>query len=61
MAAKEEMYHQDLGPVMSTRGLSIAEGNGANILSTGYRLGAVAARRSDDGTWYAAQVFGRKS
>ena len=82
MASKEEMYHQDLGPIMSTCGLSTAgenvaygygtgrsvvwdgwmesEGHRANILSTSYRLIAVAARRSADGTWYAAQVFGRK-
>jgi uncharacterized protein YkwD len=81
MAAKEEMYHQDLGPIMSTCGLSTvgenvaygyatgrsvvwdgwmeSEGHRANILSTSYRLVAVAARRSSDGTWYAAQVFGR--
>ena len=83
MAAEEEMYHQDLGPIMSTCGLSTvgenvaygygtgrsvvwdgwmeSEGHRANILSTSYRLVAVAARRSDDGTWYAAQVFGRKA
>jgi uncharacterized protein YkwD len=83
MAAKEEMYHQDLGPILSTCGLSTvgenvaygyssgrsvvwdgwmeSEGHRANILSTSYRLVAVAARRSDDGTWYAAQVFGRKA
>lgn len=32
----------------------------ANILSPGYRLMAVAARRGSDGRWYAAQVFGRR-
>jgi uncharacterized protein YkwD len=32
----------------------------ANILSRSFRLVAVAARRDGDGTWYAAQVFGRR-
>lgn len=31
----------------------------ANILDRRYRLSAVAARQSDRGLWYAAQVFGR--
>ena len=83
MAAQEEMYHQDLGPIMEECGLSNAgenvaygyptgravvrqgwmrsDGHRANILSRDFRLVAVAGRRSDDGTWYAAQVFGRKA
>ena len=82
MAAAEEMYHQELGPIMDACGLVTAgenvaygyptgkavvnqgwmksEGHRANILSRSYRLVAVAARRDDDGTWYAAQVFGRR-
>jgi uncharacterized protein YkwD len=32
----------------------------ANILSRSFRLVAVAARRDGHGTWYAAQVFGRR-
>jgi len=82
MANKEEMYHQDLGPIMETchlvaagenvaygyptgravvnRGWMQSEGHRANILSRGFKLVAVAARRDDDGTWYAAQVFGRR-
>lgn len=35
-------------------------GHRANILQRRFRLVAVAARRSDSGTWYAAQVFGRR-
>lgn len=35
-------------------------GHRANILRTGYRVVAVAARRGSDGTWYVAQVFGRR-
>ncbi len=83
MAAQEEMYHQDLGPIMDECGLStvgenvaygystgravvwqgwmLSEGHRANILNRDFRLVAVAGRRSDDGTWYAAQVFGSKA
>jgi uncharacterized protein YkwD len=83
MAAKEAMYHQELGPIMEGCGLSTAgenvaygyptgravvwkgwmrsEGHRANILRRAFRLVAVGARRSDDGTWYVAQVFGRKT
>lgn len=32
----------------------------ANILDPRYRLLGVGARKSDDGVWYLAQVFGRK-
>ena len=82
MATKEEMYHQDLGPIMETchlvsvgenvaygyptgrsvvnQGWMKSEGHRANILNRGFKLVAVAARRDDDGTWYAAQVFGRR-
>lgn len=35
-------------------------GHRANILNTGFRLVAVAARESASGRWYAAQVFGRR-
>ncbi|MBF4162336.1 CAP domain-containing protein [Nocardioides acrostichi] len=31
----------------------------ANIMNKGYRLLGVGARKSDSGTWYFAQVFGR--
>jgi uncharacterized protein YkwD len=82
MAEAEEIYHQDLGPVMETchlvgagenvaygyatgravvnQGWMRSEGHRANILSGGFGLVAVAARRDDDGRWYAAQVFGRR-
>lgn len=82
MAAKQEMFHQDLGPVLQdcgmdavgenvavgystgravVRGWMGSEGHRANILSPTFRRVAVAAARSDDGTWYAAQVFGRRA
>jgi len=37
-----------------------SEGHRANILERGYRLLGMAMRRSDGGTPYAAQVFGRR-
>ena len=42
------------------RGWMGSPGHRANILQRRYRVVAVAARRSDAGTWYAAQVFGRR-
>lgn len=82
MAQREEMFHQDLGPILSGCGLRTAgenvaygyasgrsvvvdgwlpsEGHRANIMSTSFRLVAVAARRGGDGRWYAAQVFGSR-
>ena len=35
-------------------------GHRANILEPRYRQLGVGARKSDDGVWYVAQVFGRK-
>ncbi|HEX6148221.1 CAP domain-containing protein [Nocardioides sp.] len=37
-----------------------SKGHRANILNPGYRLLGMAMRRSDNGTPYAAQVFGRR-
>jgi uncharacterized protein YkwD len=42
------------------RGWMGSSGHRANILQPRFRLVAVAARRSGSGTWYAAQVFGRR-
>lgn len=81
MAAEDEMFHQDLSPVLEKCGLSLAgenvakgftqagtllkawlasPGHRANILEPRYRLLGVGARKSDNGVWYVAQVFGRK-
>lgn len=38
-----------------------SEGHRDNILQREFRLMGLAARRGDDGRWYAAQVFGRRS
>ena len=35
-------------------------GHRANIVKKRYRLLGVGARKSESGTWYLAQVFGRK-
>ena len=42
------------------RGWMHSEGHRRNILNRGYRLLGMAMRRSDNGTPYAAQVFGRR-
>jgi uncharacterized protein YkwD len=42
------------------RGWMNSPGHRANILNRGYRQMAIAARRSNNGTWYVAQVFGRR-
>ncbi len=42
------------------RGWMDSEGHRANILNRRYRLLGMAMRRSDNGTPYAAQVFGRR-
>lgn len=44
----------------AVRGWMGSPGHRANILEPGYRLMGLAARRGDDGRWYAAQVFGRR-
>ena len=43
------------------RGWMRSEGHRANILDRRFRLLGSGARRSEDGTWYAAQVFGRRA
>ncbi|VXB92515.1 CAP domain-containing protein [Nocardioides sp. AX2bis] len=43
------------------RGWMGSEGHRANILNPTFRRVAVAAAKDGDGTWYAAQVFGRRA
>ena len=38
-----------------------SEGHRANILKREYRLMGIGAAKADNGTWYVAQVFGRKA
>lgn len=82
MASRQEMYHQELGPILARCGLQLvgenvafgfedgrstvddgwmnSEGHRANILNRSYRLVAIGAARSADGSWYVSQVFGRR-
>jgi uncharacterized protein YkwD len=53
-------YGYPTGRSVVNQGWMKSDGHRANILSRGFRLVAVAARRDDHGTWYAAQVFGRR-
>jgi uncharacterized protein YkwD len=59
-AGENVAYGYPTGRAVVNRGWMESEGHRANILSRGFKLVAVAARRDDDGTWYAAQVFGRR-
>jgi uncharacterized protein YkwD len=47
------------GRSLVNQGWMKSEGHRANILSRHYRRMGLAARQSSDGTWWAAQVFGR--
>ena len=82
MAARQEMFHQDLQPILAACGLTkVGEnvaygyssgswvvkkgwmrsaGHRRNILDADFALLGVGARQGADGTWYAAQVFGRR-
>lgn len=59
-AGENVAYGYPTGKAVVNQGWMRSEGHRANILSRSFRLVAVAARRDDDGTWYAAQVFGRR-
>ncbi len=59
-AGENVAYGYPTGRSVVNRGWMRSEGHRANILSTGFRLVAVAARRDGSGTWYAAQVFGAR-
>lgn len=47
------------GYAVVNNGWMRSEGHRENILEPRFRRVAVAARKGDDGRWYAAQVFGR--
>ena len=59
-AGENVAYGYPSGRAVVRRGWMHSEGHRANILSRDYRLVAVAARRDAGGTWYVAQVFGRR-
>ena len=53
-------YGYPTGRSVVNQGWMRSEGHRANILDAGFKLVAVAARRDENGAWYAAQVFGRR-
>ena len=59
-AGENVAYGYPTGRAVVNRGWMRSPGHRANILEPRYRRGVVAARRSDDGTWYAVQLFGRR-
>ncbi len=59
-AGENVAYGYPTGRSVVNRGWMHSPGHRANILSRSFKLVAVAARRDDSGTWYAAQVFGRR-
>ena len=69
MARQERMFHQALTPILKKCDLSgvgenvawmDSEGHRENILDGSFTMLGVGAKQSEDGTWYLAQVFGRK-
>lgn len=53
-------YGYPTGRSAVNQGWMRSERHRANILNRNFRLLGAGARRDDDGTWYAAQVFGRR-
>ena len=53
-------YGYPTGRKVVNQGWMRSDGHRANILNPDFKLVAVAARRDESGTWYAAQVFGRR-
>ena len=60
MAGENVAYGYPTGRSVVNDGWMHSEGHRENILNPAYRLLGMGARRSDDGQWYAAQVFGRR-
>lgn len=60
LAGENVAYGYPDGRAVVKQGWMKSPPHRANILNPGYRLLGMGARRSDDGTWYAAQVFGTK-
>jgi uncharacterized protein YkwD len=60
LAGENVAYGYPSGRSAVNRGWMHSPGHRQNILHRGFRLLGAGARQSDDGTWYAAQVFGRR-
>jgi uncharacterized protein YkwD len=59
-AGENVAYGFPTGLAVVFQGWLLSPGHRANILDGDYRLLGTGARKSDDGVWYAAQVFGRR-
>jgi uncharacterized protein YkwD len=59
-AGENVAYGYDTGQAV-VRAWMRSPGHRRNVLDREYRLLGVGARQADDGTWYAAQVFGRRA
>ena len=53
-------YGYPTGRKVVNKGWMRSDGHRANILNPDFKLVAVAARRDEGGTWFVAQVFGRR-
>ena len=53
-------YGYPTGRQVVNQGWMRSDGHRANILNPDFKLVAVAARRDEGGTWFVAQVFGRR-
>lgn len=59
MVGENVAYGYSTGRTVVNNGWMQSEGHRRNILNPQFRLLGAGARKSADGTWYAAQVFGR--
>lgn len=60
-AGENVAYGFATGTAVVYLGWLLSPSHRANILDREFRLLGAAARKSDSGVWYAAQVFGRKA
>ncbi len=60
LAGENVAYGYNSGRSVVNQGWMHSPGHRANILNPAFRLLGSGARRSADGTWYAAQVFGTR-
>jgi uncharacterized protein YkwD len=60
-AGENVAYGYSSGRSVVNDGWMRSPGHRRNILDGTFRILGLAARQSDDGTWYAAQVFGRRA
>ena len=61
MVGENVAYGYPTGRAVVNRGWMRSPGHRANILRREYRKMGLAARKGDNGRWYACQVFGRRA